>query len=727
MHKDTPVKRVGSIMYWTMWVILALLCALMLTADFSVSRLIGSLAIIVSPLVLRRTLFKRFVPALLSWAAAFVLFFIVMAITGQLPTSETGMTVLKSGGVTVSMLQGVMPEGAAISVVKDKNPPSPTIEGVVLDCYDVTLPTNITVEGVAEMKLPFDKKQIPTGLTPSEVLSAAYFNTQTSTWEAVPYMINADESTLTIFTDHFSKYAVVYFKDGRKKLAEKLPEFDGMSSTFYTVSELEGIVNDMVSGSASSPAAFTAGWNKFNVGYGLAGASGNILQAAVDSKTLNNVNNLMTEAGMGFAFAQLALDIYSGDNNAAVNNFVKNATSYSASKWAGSAVNLASAGVTFMDIAINKFAEKALDKNLQKWEDAYRKYYNTNPKARRSAVDWYNVVKTLHTNSSGPEDFKGKLDAAISEYCNKFWIDAEGYAYVAESTPGIVGFSAGGEWGLGVEQLTARYKQYIYGTTMKPVMEVLMKNLWYQECKRADAKLKALRAEMNKVYTVTVNLSNYDKVKNLNGTGVRFKNKEGQVVHSQSFDASGRAVLKMTLFAFLKNGGPLEAEVLVPAQDSTPEYRTTIGYKLTSTNITLTAPYAPGTTPTESDNKQPGQTAEEPSTPETPGKTDPPKTEYNYSAALGAWAADFAAEVNRRVDDDGKCISTREFEWVMAPVIKDGQIIGAHKIWMTDKYYAGPRKDETVRYLATEVYDAANPGPYLSLGDLKKKYPQFGQ
>ena len=61
----------------------------------------------------------------------------------------------------------------------------------------------------------------------------------------------------------------------------------------------------------------------------------------------------------------------------------------------------------------------------------------------------------------------------------------------------------------------------------------------------------------------------------------------------------------------------------------------------------------------------------------------------------------------------------------MGPVIKDGQVVGASRIWRTDEYYNGPRKGETVRYIANEAYDADNPGFYISVGELMKKYPQF--
>lgn len=652
------------------------------------------------------------------------------------------------------MLEGILPEGSKVDIKKDRNPYLQDVENVSFDAFDIVLPQGSMMNGAAEIELPFDKKLVPQGMAPEEVLSAAYFNEQENMWEPVPYIINADRGTVTILTDHFSRYAVVYFKDGRKKLSERLPEFDVLPADFYSASDFGKIVEELGSGSDSLPTALTAGWNRFGTYYGLTDAVGTILGEAVDSKTLNNVNNLMTEVGAGFAFAQLALDIYSGDNKAAVNNFIKNASAYSASKWGGSAVNLASAGVTFMDVAINKFAEKALDKNLQKWEDAYRKYYNTNMRVRRSAVDWYNVVKKLHAESVGPEDFKSKLDAEITAYCDLFWKDAEGYAHVAESTPGLRGFGAGGEYALGVSEISKRYKQFIYGTTMKPVMEVLMKNLCLQEYRNARLKYNRLKAELNKVYTVTVNLDNYKKVKDLKGTMVRFVNANGQVIHSQSFDGSGRAELSMTLFGFLKAGSPLKAEVKVPAQGDTPEYRSVLPFKLAGEGVALKAAYAPADKPAENkedkkdgpvekpqvqkpaqqDGSKPAANTKEPvaQTPEIEApkkeqpKTEAPKPEYDYNAALAAWAADYAKN-NNKIYEEEMSTTVYEFEWVMTPVIKNDQVIGAHRVWRTDTYHDGPRKGEKKRWVEVTYYDADNPGPYISVGELKKKYPQFSR
>ena len=747
--KDSPKKpsTAGAVLFWLVWSFLGIMALVMLIDGFSGLRLFGFALILAPVAVFRAKLFKKFLPSLLLWIVILVAFIFVIGITntdGESIASTRNMTVQTQENVSVAVLDGVLPEGGSIRVNKDPNPPKLEIEEASADVYDISLPPGSEMTGVAQIDLPYDKSRIPSGTKADDALSTAYYNPRTHAWESTTFVVNTDKGVVTVFTDHFSKYAVVYFKDGRKKLAERLPVFDSMSSTLANDSELLKIVNELSSGSDQQLTALAAGWNQFNTYYGLTGATGTILGAAVGSKTLNNINNLMTEVGLGFAFAQIAFDMYNGDSNAAVNNFVKNASFYSASKWGGAAVNLASAGVTFMDIAINKFAEKALDKNLQKWEDAYRHYYQTNPKVKRTAVDWYKTVRSLHQDSSGAADFKAKIDQAITEYADLFWKDAEGYAFVAESTPEIRGFGAGGEYAPGVGEISGRFKQYIYGTTMQPVMDVLMKNLWFEQCRKAEAKLKQLKAEMNKTYTVMVNLAGYGQVADLSGTKVRFKNSGGEAVHSQSFDASGRAGVRMTLFSFLKAGSPTTVEVYVPAQEGTPAYNTALTYQLDRANIVLNAPYVPTGKPKEpavakkpvNQSTSPKPTQPTPPTPTpavekptqiAPKPIEPPKPEYNYQAALAAWAADFAAEVNRRVYDDGVCKITSQFEWLMAPIIRDGQVIGASRIWQTTSYYDGPDKGKTTRHVSNEAYDPSNPGVYIYAGELKRKYPQFGQ
>lgn len=132
---------------------------------------------------------------------------------------------------------------------------------------------------------------------------------------------------------------------------------------------------------------------------------------------------------------------------------------------------------------------------------------------------------------------------------------------------------------------------------------------------------------------------------------------------------------------------------------------------------------APEPTPAKETTPAPAPTPT-PTPAPSPAPAPAPK-EYDYNAAMKAWAADFAAREGAKTFDDGQCRTTTTFEWVKAPFIKGGGVYGAHKLYYNDVYYAGPKAGTSQYYMASEIYDAANPGEYISLAELKKAYPQF--
>jgi hypothetical protein len=744
---STPGMK--SLLFWGLWGLLAVLSAIMVIADFSVLRFILMAVLLIIPFAAGKALFRKVPQSFISWAAVFVVFFIVVAISGSVEPAPADTAELldtqTQNGVSVSLLEGMLADGETISVQKNGTQ-SVTSEDVTAVSYDITLPAGADMEAVAEIRIPIDKSLIKSGLDIEDALAAGYFDSATNTWEPIPYLIDSDNNEVIIYTNHFSRYGVLYFKDGRKSLTETIPYFDSMYTMSLSVDELNKVVNDIAGGADKSTTALEKGWNQFCNNYNLTNASYTVLDEAIGTGVLSGLEDLMNNVGTGLAFAQIAYNIYQGDTNSAVNNLVKNTAFSLATAWGGRAINLASAGATFIDYSLTSFAEAALDANMQKWENAYHNYYTNSqdPDLKRSAWDWYLIVKKLHDESTSTADFQAKLDASLTEYCAKFWNDDEYLAYVAESTPGIVGFSAGGEWGKGVSELSARYKEFLYHTTMKSVLTTLTKNLWSDEYNRYIDNYVLFKNEMNKKYTVTVNLQNYQAAGNLTGTTVSFINSAGQIVHSQSFDSSGRVSLNMTLFSFLKMDRPVRVEVHVPAQGQTPAFSYQTSYKLDGTSVSLNVPYAPvqttTTTTSTSTTTTPETTVTTSSikTSTTTTTTEPLTTytttevvqtttteSYDYEAAMAAWMADFTAATNARTYDDGYCRTTLQLEWIVSPYIKDGQVLGAYVVWYTDTYYGGPRAGETNHYIALEMYDGTNPGVLISLSELMAQYPQY--
>lgn len=132
------------------------------------------------------------------------------------------------------------------------------------------------------------------------------------------------------------------------------------------------------------------------------------------------------------------------------------------------------------------------------------------------------------------------------------------------------------------------------------------------------------------------------------------------------------------------------------------------------------------TIPQQPDSQPAAKTSEPVTSKETKAKPAAPvEKEYDYNAALAAWMADTAAKENSKKFDDGYCRTTCNFEWVVAPYIKNGSVYGASRLWYNDVYYAGPKAGTTQRYVSSETFDAGNPGVFLSLGDLRRLYPKL--
>ncbi len=92
-------------------------------------------------------------------------------------------------------------------------------------------------------------------------------------------------------------------------------------------------------------------------------------------------------------------------------------------------------------------------------------------------------------------------------------------------------------------------------------------------------------------------------------------------------------------------------------------------------------------------------------------------------AALAAWKADYEAGIAARSGDKGYYKYTERLEWVTPPYLKDGSVVGRHKIWATMAYYAGEHKGRTITQTVNEFFvGSPQPGVYTSVAEIKRNY-----
>ncbi len=102
-----------------------------------------------------------------------------------------------------------------------------------------------------------------------------------------------------------------------------------------------------------------------------------------------------------------------------------------------------------------------------------------------------------------------------------------------------------------------------------------------------------------------------------------------------------------------------------------------------------------------------------------------PNDGYDYVAAMAQFKSDNAAEVNKTVEDwDGARTMTLVYK--MGPVIRNGSVVGAQVI-MQKKVFndKSEHRGRTVEQSVSTWFSEENPGTYMSLGQLRAKYPQF--
>jgi hypothetical protein len=123
------------------------------------------------------------------------------------------------------------------------------------------------------------------------------------------------------------------------------------------------------------------------------------------------------------------------------------------------------------------------------------------------------------------------------------------------------------------------------------------------------------------------------------------------------------------------------------------------------TTTTLTTTSSPKTTTTSVTSKPPTTTLDT----------------YDYQNALAKWMADEAARF-ATPEVTSTYTYTTKLEWVVAPYINNGNIVGASRVISTKTFSDG---QQTQTWVSSEIFDAQTPGVYMTVAQLRAKYPQF--
>ena len=250
-----------------------------------------------------------------------------------------------------------------------------------------------------EMTFPFSEVLSEENGFSENGIVGIYFNPETNESEPADYRVDEENGTITIMSDHFSKYGIEISKNVLKKgpfkvtkdhtRYAKIIDIDPYYKMMGRNQMLEVIGEAFANNMEPGDEAFEASFGAANTWLGIAASGNTLVGASYSSELLQSIGNSFNTVGVLAALVQAGVDYESGDTQALYTNLLKNGVYNTVSLIGTGAMQLAFVGVFAIDYSINAFAQEAWDGNNAKWNAVYGHCYNKHFK--QNSVEWYKL------------------------------------------------------------------------------------------------------------------------------------------------------------------------------------------------------------------------------------------------------------------------------------------------------------------------------------------------
>jgi hypothetical protein len=761
-----------ALLFWGAWGLLALLSVILLITGITFMRFFGFAALLLFPILTKKILFKKLLTALATWGGIFVVFVLVAVLFPPAPANVGGDSPITIGKTVTAVTETISTAGGVITVAKSGDPLDGFELTIPADSFDGNVNFNITYAEVEEHDFGPDFNPVTPLITvdnggkysnnimqvrvpvevPEDYFAMGFFyDEDTGRLEGMP-LLARDAESVTLGTRHFSSFIVSMIKESLIKDSVDSgfrPGVDDweftnygsyiapgghcagqtMTAMWYYVTRPDGANVSLYgrydnNGETATPAI----WQDNSLGYRFASViqydewndetMWRWVSSISDETTLNLFAYAMQVTGepqfvaiwssKGGGHAMIVYRIRGGDLYIADPNYPGNIDRR----------------IQYIDGVFKPYNSGA---NAEEIAAGNGKAYETIQYWAKSAIvdyghigaRWQEVKNRTIGNgifpqyqfmySVGDNAYQPLSDGLILD-SNKIKI----YVKYSDINFGVYVFRDGAELPYDTngafELKPGINKLGIYIT--KPLSDSRIKYVDFKYITVYSGGLALsppiIEGEPGKTLTfdAVMSFALPDKYKIewlvdgvLKQSGAEltcrltFRDAGNYLIEVRLIDDAGNVVLEDSGTAIIRSTA------------------TTSTSSSTTTTSTSTSTTSQTTTSTTSTTIQTTQTIT------TEG--------YDYAAALAAWVADFTAQTNARVYDDGYCRTTLRLEWVVSPYIEGGEVLGAYLVWYTDTYYAGPRTGETNTYIALEMYDSSYPGVLITLSELKKQYPQY--
>ncbi len=451
--------------------------------------------------------------------------------------------------------------------------------------YDLTLEGQKEFIDPVEMTFPFDTRLLADTEEMAAGVISEYYNTETNETESVDYQVNEVNGTITIMTNHFSRYVIRTIKGTAKKGPFKVikdhtryaqiidvdPYYPLIHSNEASEIIGEAFENDMEGGDKAYEAAFGEANNLLGFG-----ASGNtIVGSAYSSTLLTNLTEAFNKVGAIAAIVQAGIDFQKGDTQALYTNLLKNGVYNTVNFIGSSALQLAFVGVFAIDYSINSFASEAWDGSNAKWHAVYQHCYHKH--FDKSTREWYKLFYwTWHdaAYSDDPQDMstiQTRISQIILDNVWGVWNNLSASS-LSECVDDL-GYTNLGGLNTDIKTSLALAKRAELVAALEPVFLRLQRPVNYKMREDYRKQLTLFKAYLNQFVQVQISETVVDgELSKYAGYKVRFAPLNEDTNASMwtgtlPMTASPAIQTRFTLLGHLQAGSPYRLEVFKPEDD----------------------------------------------------------------------------------------------------------------------------------------------------------------
>ena len=460
--------------------------------------------------------------------------------------------------VRMRLPYGSLKRKAKVTISSVSNTPRPKNAASDPTVYDFSIEGHREFEEPVEIVLPYTATP---GTKAGVGVDALTYDESTREWSVVPFAVEKGGKSVVIYASHLSPYAM----STRSGIALS-PTMTIGSNPYLGGNELmdTGTVEQILRGDSAKAAK--EGWTKSMEYFGIASNTGTFIeQAVLEIPGLKTLNGLATKLGVAFGFMQLAIDLASGDRQAASINAAKNLGYSSVALWGSQALQIGSVAVFIFDYTLTKTGETAWEGRTGLYQKAYALYYKEHP---RKSSEWSKIILGIIDGAKSPDDVHKGVENALQSYVTAFW---DNELVVAEYLERVKKNDQTGGGGLNEKMkadISSAYRaeiMHVLQETVFPRIPIIIAN---RNRQKASQLLGELRSGLDRMTTIEVTVKTKDSERSLKNLGVQIAvSQEPDRWHGVT-DKDGRWSMQCTTLGYLSYGAPKKVKVTVPAEGS---------------------------------------------------------------------------------------------------------------------------------------------------------------